>query len=141
MSRFTDDEIEEIVNRLMEEDHSDDDDITSDFYETEPEGDMLDEFKDMSREFDELFSDDIKEIADEYAKLLKDYKEYTDICGDDMADDPEFIRNSIAMNNLSTLMGMFTEYTGNISGFLKATAKLADEDIVVELPDENDSDR
>ena len=141
MSRFTDDEIEEIVNRLMEEDHSDDDDITSDFYETEPEGDMLDEFKDMSREFDELFSDDIKEIADEYAKLLKDYKEYTDICGDDMADDPEFIRNGIAMNNLSTLRGMFTEYTGNIRGFLKATAKLADDDIVVELPDENDSDR
>lgn len=139
MSSFSDEEIEKLVDRLLEDDDisEEDNDICGDETENESYGDMLDEFKDMSAEFDELFADDIKEIAEEYAKLLKDYKEYTDICGDDMADDPEFIRNGIAMNNLSTLMGMFAKSTNEISGFLKMSAKLADEDIVVELPDDD----
>ena len=130
------DEIEDIVRELMGEDYiPPDESCPDDYYDDTSCGDMLDEFVSMRDEYNELFTQDMEDIRSEFRKLCRDYDEYVQSFGAEAENDPEFIRNGIAMNNVKIFMGMLNGFDSSIRGFLNAAAAAAD----CTLPEDNDT--
>ena len=76
--------------------------------------------EESSRSWNEMFAD----IRKEFTELFGEYDEMKEECGDYLEDDPEAMREEIAMQNVRIFAGMLVNAGTSIGNFLSASAKL-----------------